>query len=248
MSKLDPYLYDDVDVLINKLNIKDASTLDRFEEAIVPGRALILRKQPFTIFSVFDIRQIHEYLFDQIFSWAGEFRTITMYKREKILENASVDYTPADYIESEMNELDKEFLKIDWKSLTDEEKVNKVAYIVSELWHIHCFREGNTRSVCMFMYCLMKTIGLHVNSEFISKYSKYFRISLVLSSLYSPSRPEYLIEIIKDTTSIKSPSDDKYKSIEGFDVEKYNYSYHTIEKLKTIKSLQQLERDEKNNG
>lgn len=62
MSKLDPYLYDDVDVLINKLNIKDASTLDRLEEVIVPGRALILRKQFFTIYSVFDIRQIHEYL------------------------------------------------------------------------------------------------------------------------------------------------------------------------------------------
>lgn len=246
MSRKDPYLYDDVDVLKNKGNIKDASQLDKFEEAIIPGRALILRTQPFTINSVFNIQQIHEYLFEPIFDWAGEFRKITMYKGEPILEGSSIDYTPADYIESEMNELDKEFSEVDWNKLDNEEKINKVAYFVAEVWHVHCFREGNTRSISMFMYCLMKTIGLHVNTEFIGKHSKYFRNSLVLASLYGRSRPEYLIGIIRDTTSIKMPDESKYKSIQGFDVEKYNYSYHTIEKLKTIKSLQQLEKEEQN--
>lgn len=247
MVKKDPYLYDGSDVLINKQNIKDSSVLEKFEEAIVPGRALILRKQPFLITSVFNIRQIHEYLFEQVFDWAGQFRTITIYKKEKILENASIDYTPADYIEKEMDELDDEFSKVNWKILNNEQKIEKVAFFVSELWHIHCFREGNTRSVSMFMYCLMKTIGLHVNTEFLNKHSKYFRTSLVLSSLYSRSKPEFLLGIIKDTTSIKTPNENKYKSIDGFDVERYNYCYHTIEKLKSIKSLQELEREEKSN-
>ena len=81
----DPYLYLDVDVLINKKNIKDQNQLDKLEEDIVPLRMIALRKQGLTITSVFDIQKIHSFLFSSIFDWAGEFRKITMYKREPIV-------------------------------------------------------------------------------------------------------------------------------------------------------------------
>ena len=41
----DPYLYPDVDVLINKDGIKDQEQLDKLEEEIVPVRMIALRKQ-----------------------------------------------------------------------------------------------------------------------------------------------------------------------------------------------------------
>lgn len=34
-----------------------------------------------------------------------------------------------------------------------------------------------------------------------------------------------------------------YNTIDGYKVDKYNYPYHTIEKMKTIKSLQELEKE-----
>jgi len=143
----DPYLYLDVDVLINKKNIKDQNQLDKLEEDIVPLRMIALRKQGLTITSVFDIQKIHSFLFSSIFDWAGEFRKITMYKREPILNGYSVDYTPSDYIKKEMNDLEKRFLSINWEELDNKQKINNVASIIQELWQIHCFRElnGNPR-------------------------------------------------------------------------------------------------------
>ena len=130
----DPYLYPDVDVLVNKKNIKDQKALDELEEDIVPLRMIMLRKEGLSITSVFDIQKIHEFLFSSIFDWAGEFRKITMYKKEPILDGYSVDYTPHNYIKKEMNDLETKFTQLDWKKLTNKEKIENVASIIQELW------------------------------------------------------------------------------------------------------------------
>ena len=236
----DPYLYPDVDVLKNKKNIKDQKALDKLEEDIVPLRMIRLRMEGLTIESVFDIQKIHNFLFSPLFDWAGEFRTITMYKREPILDGASVDYTPAPYIQEEMNALDQKFKAIDWKILTTKEKIKKVSPIVQELWQIHCFREGNTRTTALFLYFLLKTLGIHINVDFLGENAKYFRNALVVASLYSASRPEFLLGIIQDSTTIKNIDTGKYESINGYQVKKYTYQNHTMEKIKTIKELKDL--------
>jgi len=233
----DPYLYLDVDVLINKKNIKDQNQLDKLEEDIVPLRMIALRKQGLTITSVFDIQKIHSFLFSSIFDWAGEFRKITMYKREPMLNGYSVDYTPSDYIKKEMNDLEKRFLSINWEELDNKQKINNVASIIQELWQIHCFREGNTRTVALFLYFLLKTIGVHVNIDFLGKNAKYFRNALVLASLYSKSKPEYLFGIIADCTTIKNLATNKYETINGYEVDKYSYQNHTTEIIKTVKDI-----------
>ena len=233
----DPYLYPDVDVLINKKNIKDQKALDELEEDIVPLRMIMLRKEGLSITSVFDIQKIHEFLFSSIFDWAGEFRKITMYKKEPILDGYSVDYTPHNYIKKEMNDLETKFTQLDWKKLTNKDKIENVASIIQELWQIHCFREGNTRSVALFLYFLLKTIGLNINIDFLGKNAKYFRNALVLASLYSSSKFEYLLGIISDCTTIKNLSTNKYETINGYQVDKYSYQNHTTELIKTIKDI-----------
>ena len=143
----DPYLYPDVDVLKNKKNIKEQTQLDKLEEDIVPLRMIALRKEGLFIKSVFDIQKIHQYLFSSIFDWAGEFRKITMYKKEPILNGCSVDYTPSDYIEKEMKDLENKFIAINWKELSNKEKIEKVSSIVQGLSMIHSlFFEGVSSS------------------------------------------------------------------------------------------------------
>lgn len=233
----DPYLYPDVDVLINNRDIKSQEELDKLEEDIVPLRMIRIRKEGFVVKSVFDIQKIHKYLFSPLFSWAGEFRTITMYKREPILKGYSVDYTPWDYIKKEMNDLEKKFTSIDWKSLKKQEKIKNVTSIIQELWQIHCFREGNTRSVALFLYFLLKTIGVHINVDFLGENAKFFRNALVYASMYSASKPEYLFGIISDCTTFKNLSTNKYETIDGYEVKKYAYQNHTVEQIKTIKDI-----------
>lgn len=236
----DLYLYPDVDVLKNKKNIKEQTQLDKLEEDIVPLRMIALRKKGISITSVFDIQKIHKFLFSFIFDWAGDFRKITMYKKEPILNGYSVDYTPSDYIEKEMKDLESIFVTINWKELNNKEKIEKVSSIVQGLWQIHCFREGNTRSVAIFLYFLLKTIGVHINIDFLGKNAKYFRNALVLASLYSASKPEYLFGIIADCTTIKNLSTNKYETINGYEVDKYSYQNHTTEVIKTIKDIEKM--------
>ena len=233
----DPYLYKDVDVLVNKKNIRNQKELDKLEEDIVPLRMIALRKEGLTIKSVYDIQKIHKFLFSSIFDWAGEFRKITMYKKEPILDGYSVDYTPCDYIAKEMNDLEKRFLTIDWESLNSKDKIKNVSSVIQELWQIHCFREGNTRSVALFLYFLLKTIGVHINIDFLGKNAKYFRNALVLASLYSASKPEYLFGIIADCTTTRNLITNKYETINGYEVNKYSYQNHTPEEIKTIKGI-----------
>lgn len=233
----DPYLFIDIDVLENKKNIKNQEQLNNLEEDIVPLRIIALRKQGLIIRSVFDIQKIHKFLFSSIFSWAGEFRTINIYKKEPILNGYSVDYSHHDCIEKEMNDLEKKYLSIEWTTLDNKKKLENVASIIQELWQIHCFRDGNTRSTALFLYFLLKTIGVHINIDFLGKNAKYFRNALVLASLYSASKTEYLFGIIADCTSIKNSTTNKYETINGYEVNKYSYQNHTTEIIKTIKDI-----------
>ena len=196
-----------------------------------------LRKEGLNIKSVFDIQKIHSFLFSSFFNWAGKFRTIAMYKREPVLDGCSVDYTPHEYIQKEMEDLEIKFKKINWSSLTSKEKIQNVSSVIQELWQIHCFREGNTRTVALFLYFLLKTIGININIDFLGKNAKYFRNALVLASLYSASKPEYLFRIIADCTTIKNLTSNKYETINGYEVNKYSYQSHTIENIKTIKDI-----------
>ena len=76
----DPYLYPDVDVLINKDNIKDQDLLDKLEENVVPLKIIALRKEGLTIQSVFDICKIHKVLFSTIFDWAENLELLPYIK------------------------------------------------------------------------------------------------------------------------------------------------------------------------
>lgn len=176
-------------------------------------------------------------MFNKIYNWTGSIRTIDIYKREPLLGGKSIDYVFASYIEEYLLVLDKEFKNVNFELLNKEEKINKICYFVSEFWHIHPFREGNTRTSSMMLYFLIKKLNLHINIDFISRNAKYFRNALVLSCLYSLSKKEYLLGIVVDSTTFKNAKHKKYETIEGIEVEKYSYTNHTVDKLKTIEKI-----------
>lgn len=242
IKNVDPYLYSDCDVLINKKGIKSRELLEQFEADSVSGRILYLHRKGFIIKSIFDIQDIHNFIFGNVFAWAGCFRTITMYKKEKVLSGFSVAYSEAQFIVEDLESLNFKFKSIRWNLLSNEEKVIQVSEIIQELWQIHPFREGNTRTTALFLYFLLKQIGLHVNSNFLGKYASYFRNALVLASIGYRSKKEFLVGIINDIVNCYDKNSDKYKTIDGFDCEKYDYRPHTLEKLKTISSLRDLQK------
>ena len=206
----DPYVYENTDVLINKLNIKNGDKLDEAEGAIVSLNVANLINNPIRIESVFDIKKIHKRLFSDLYEWAGENRLMNMYKSEPMLDGLSVNYSNYEKIDADLNTLDSHFQKVKWKELEQEELIDEIVALISKLWRIHCFREGNTRTVTTFLYLFMKQVGFKLNIDFIGKHAKYFRQSLVLASIDQYSEYDHLTRILTDSVSTKNVSDGKY--------------------------------------
>ena len=152
------YCYPDSNVLKNKLNKRDNKLLKTAEEEITLIKQMELLKNPIKgNFSKAHLMNIHKFIFEDIYSYAGKIR------REQ-LSKADTMFYPPNLID---RELDKVFAKIKEKNMlreTDEEKVfDNLAYVMGELNIIHPFREGNGRSIREFIRLMAKRMGYDLN-------------------------------------------------------------------------------------
>lgn len=227
----DPYVYEGTNVLINLKGIKDQSKLDDFESTMANLALTKLYKSNPDVSSVFSIFDIHKTLFEKVYSWAGEKRSINIYKQEEVLVGLSVEYSKADKIEIDLRKIDKEYSKINWEYLSKEKKIEKVVRLSSAVWQVHPFREGNTRTISVFIFFLMKKLNLELNNQFLAEHAKFFRNALVLASIGQYSEFNHLENLLSDASSIqiiKSEDKNKYSSIKGYDLKNYKYNYHSV--------------------
>ena len=228
----DPYVYEGTNVLINLANIKDQVELDNYETTLSRIAIIDIIKNPIDITSTFDIYKINERLFKEVYSWAGKPRTINIYKTEPVLNGLSVNYSECKSIDNDLENIQKEIDSFDWINSTKKELVHEIAIVIAKIWQVHAFREGNTRTICLFLYFFMKKQNLKLNIDFIGDHSKYFRNALVLASIEKYSEYEHLELILNDATSIKRIVDGekKYQTIKDYSLEKYEYNYHHMKK------------------
>jgi len=77
----DPYVYPGTLVLRNLAELHDADALERYESDHCFVRLIELHENP--ILASFDadhLRLIHRHLFQDVYAWAGEFRTVNLAK------------------------------------------------------------------------------------------------------------------------------------------------------------------------
>lgn len=222
----DIYVYENTDILINKLHIKNLKELDKVEGVLVTTNLISILNNPFNIKSVLDVKKIHKLLFSDLYDWAGETRKINMYKSEPVLNGLSVNYSDYSKIDDDLKKLDIYFKSIDWKNLSKKETIDNIVHLISRLWRIHSFREGNTRTVTTFLYLFMKQIKLKVDTKFIGEHAKFFRNALVLASIDQYSEYEHLTNILMDSISTKTAKNGEYKTIRQYEVDKYEYTSH----------------------
>ena len=99
---VDPYCYEDTPVLRNTLDIRDEKTLDLIEAEQSRANMMLLYEQGFHDFTPEGLRNIHRFLFGDIYQWAGEYRIINIAKREKLLAGRSVWYSNDDAIADDL--------------------------------------------------------------------------------------------------------------------------------------------------
>lgn len=194
----DPYLYEGTSVLRNLLNIHDAKELDIAEAELSQANMMLLYEQGFDDFSSQGIKTIHKVLFEDVYDWAGEFRSINIQKREALLAGISVWYSDAVNIERDLDSAWKAINKIQWSSLNREEFAAKIARLFPPLWQVHPFREGNTRTIVMLMTFFVEHYGFYFDKELLASSAGYVRSALVMASLGQYSEYEHLEKILLD--------------------------------------------------
>lgn len=147
----DPCCYPGTNVLKNRLDLRDQAQLDAFEalitaqrgeEPLPPGRLCAAH-----------YRAIHRHLFQDVFAWAGQLRTV------RIAKGGSMFCYP-EHIDAEMHKLfgqlhAEKFLR----GLSGEAFARRSAHTLAELNAIHPFREGNGRTQLSYLTLLAARAG-----------------------------------------------------------------------------------------
>ena len=210
----DIYLYDDIPVLRNRLDIRDEKTLDMIEAEQSRQNMMLLYEQGFEDFTPEGLCKIHRTLFGDIYDWAGKYRIINIEKRERLLAGRSVWYSNDVDIPQDLDDAFREIYKVRWSQLSKEKFVHALARHFPKLWQIHPFREGNTRTVVMMMTFFVEYYGYYMDQELLAASAGYVRDSFVMASLDQFSEYEHLERILQDAVS-EEPIDYDPRTLEA---------------------------------
>jgi cell filamentation protein len=235
----DPYLYDDVDVLRNKGNIRDADELRNAVGDITKFSLSTVYSQRFVKFNTETICEIHRIIFDSLYEWAGEFRTIPVIKREEILGGDTVRYAYPNQIKTELDDISKEIGKLK-RAESKMDLVFKLVRITAKLWQTHPFRDGNTRAIVSFAVLLAERLGIEMDHILFEKHAFYVRNALVWASQGIYSKFEYLENIFYDAAGIKNIDADStsgspvdYTKIGDYNIGDYKETPHIYQSNST---------------
>lgn len=136
MEKSDPYIDSNTGVLKNLLNIKDNNKLKQAESDIVITRIHEIFKTMYFESSKDYFLELHKYLFSDVYSFAGKYRTIEIYKQERVLAYESVEYAKPSEIDYQLNEIFEILRNTDLLSLDIEMQKDFVTSLISDLWKV----------------------------------------------------------------------------------------------------------------
>lgn len=146
IESLNSDCYDGTTCLINKYNITDEKVLKDLETTVTFSKITEYTLNP--LFDTFDVehyKSIHKYIFEDIYKWAGEYRTVDMTKK-------GTAFAKAVNIDSLMNNCFDRLNKMNcFRGLSFDEFINNIVdfYCVTNM--IHPFREGNGRTQRLFL-------------------------------------------------------------------------------------------------
>ena len=149
------------------------------EADIVAGRITALLAEKAFSFTPAAWMSIHRYLFKDVFMHAGEIRTYNISKNEWVLNGKSVFYASYDSIPMTMEYDFKTEAAFSYKNLSRDAINRHLAPFTCDIWQIHPFGEGNTRSTAVFLIKYLSSLGYSINQKCFAKKSWYFRNALV---------------------------------------------------------------------
>ena len=166
---------------------KDEINHNELECDFVSVRIVELLNEDKFELSVSYLKYIHKFLFQDVYDFAGNFRKKDFSKREIILNNDSVAYGDCKtLIESLEYDISLEKEK-NYQEMNIVEVINNITKFSSNIWQVHPFREGNTRTTAVFIEKYLISLGYNVDNSLFKDKSVYFRNALVRSNYFNNS-------------------------------------------------------------
>ena len=157
------YCYPNTNVLKNKLGITDEAELKKAEREITALRTAQLLQNP--IGGVFDfifLKKIHQFLFGDIYEWAGKTRNVHISKGNQ--------FCRCEFIEEQMNIVMQQLKEENYLAgMKMDNLASRLAFYLGEINAIHPFREGNGRTQRMFVGLLAERNGYYLDFTKITK-------------------------------------------------------------------------------
>ena len=122
---------------------------------------------------------IHRRLFQGIYNHAGKIRDYNITKKEWVLDGATVLYGSASQLRATLEYDFAQEKGFSYKGLSMDEIIHHLAVFVSNLWQIHIFGEGNTRTTAVFFIKYLRTLGFSATNDIFAENAWYFRNALV---------------------------------------------------------------------
>lgn len=165
MSVVDPYLIPGTNVLRNLVNAQSEQALSAAENDWVTFRFLQLRAMPLTAEgTVEQLQRIHHFLFQDVYEWAGQIRTIDMSKGGgSVFQPLELFATGAQYAESTLRS--DHMLQ----GLDRDRFIERLAVNYDNFNTLHPFREGNGRTQRVFWTLIARDAGWGLNWAQVNK-------------------------------------------------------------------------------
>lgn len=200
--------------LENKLGITDSATLARTEEKLSKEKAVklfelgILDKQKAGSFQA--LAEIHKYLFEDIYDFAGKIRTVNIAK-------GGFRFAPVMYLESSLENIEK-MPQSDFDSIVEKYVEMNIA---------HPFREGNGRSMRIWLDMMFrKELSMAVD------WSRIDKEDYLLAMERSPIRDIEIKHLLKN--ALTADINDRELFMKGIDQSYYyeGYNSYSIDDLR----------------
>lgn len=154
MAAEDPYVYPGTDILRNRLGIREAAELAAQEAALSSIRiAQLERRFVPGDYDLAHLKATHGYIFGEMYSWAGELRTVRIAKGGDLF---ALPEHIGPYLTTLLADLAREDRL---QGLEREQFVERLTHYYAEINAVHPFREGNGRAQRAFLGQIAKAAG-----------------------------------------------------------------------------------------
>lgn len=150
--------YEGTTCFINKMGIRDEVELMETESALTLANISLLEQEPIAgNFDFAHYKAIHKFLFDDLYDWAGQIRTVNLSKKGTL-------FIPADEIERVGNAIFTHLAEADcFRSDDFHMFVKHLTEFYCDTNLLHPFREGNGRTQRVFLVQLIRHAGYTID-------------------------------------------------------------------------------------